>query len=96
MITCYYNIVNGEIYSYWLVHRADYQRLLYDAAVAAGAEVILNARVISVDDDAVSVKLQDENVYTADLIIGADGNIFKIYSIDVQFTWHKITHSPLL
>jgi salicylate hydroxylase len=79
MITCYYNVANWEIYRYWLVHRADYQRLLYDAAVAAGAEVILNARVVSVDDNTVSVKLQEDIVYTADLIIGADGIYSKLH-----------------
>jgi salicylate hydroxylase len=79
MIICYYNVANWEIYRYWLVHRADYQRLLYDAAVAAGAEVILNARVVSVDDNTVSVKLQEDIVYTADLIIGADGIYSKLH-----------------
>jgi salicylate hydroxylase len=69
-------ILNGLYTRYWLVHRADYQRLLYDAAVADGAQVILGARVVSIDDDTVSVKIQDNTTYTADLIIGADGKVF--------------------
>lgn len=56
-----------------LIHRADYQQLLFDAANELGANIILNARVESVDDNAISIKTADGKVYKGDLIIGADG-----------------------
>jgi salicylate hydroxylase len=34
---------------YWLIHRADYQRILYDAAIEAGVEVRLGCPISSVD-----------------------------------------------
>lgn len=61
-----------------LIHRADYLELLYNAAVKLGTEVVLNARIESVDDASISVKLSDGRVYTADLVIGADGIRSKV------------------
>ncbi|KAG2225383.1 hypothetical protein INT45_010019 [Circinella minor] len=60
-------------YPYWLIHRADYQRLLFDAAIEAGANVILGARVNGVDDSTITVHLENGKVEKFDLIIGADG-----------------------
>ena len=59
--------------SYWLIHRADYQKLLYDAAVELGAKVILNARVDKVDDATTTVFLENGDTFKGDLIVGADG-----------------------
>ncbi|EON65108.1 hypothetical protein W97_04344 [Coniosporium apollinis CBS 100218] len=62
-------------FPYWLIHRADYQRLLYDAALAAGATVHLRRAISTVDDSGPcpSVTLKDGSRLEADLIIGADG-----------------------
>jgi salicylate hydroxylase len=47
---------------------------LYDAAVELGATVIMDARVDSVNDNDVTVTLENGQVYKGDVIIGADGN----------------------
>ncbi|KAI5856082.1 hypothetical protein BZA05DRAFT_390586 [Tricharina praecox] len=60
-------------YPYWLIHRADYQRMLHDAALAEGATITLGAYVQDVDQENVTVTLHDGTVLKADVIIGADG-----------------------
>ncbi|PVA09222.1 monooxygenase [Pelagivirga sediminicola] len=50
-----------ESRDYWFLHRADLIALLHDGAVAAGAEIRLNARIT------------DPAALDADLVIGADG-----------------------
>ena len=62
---------NGN--SYWLIHRADYQKLLFDAAAEHGATIKLGSWVDSVDAENVTVTLASGEVLSADLIIGADG-----------------------
>lgn len=64
---------NNYEYPYWLIHRADYQRVLLQAAVEAGAAVRTNCRVERVDDETVTVALKSGELFSADLIIGADG-----------------------
>lgn len=58
---------------YWLIHRADYQRLLYDAALEAGAEVMLSSPIDSIDQRTPAVILKDGRKLESDLMIGADG-----------------------
>ena len=65
-------------YPYWLIHRADYQRILFDRAVELGAEVILSARVASLDQEKPSVTTTDGRVFEADVIVGADGIKSKV------------------
>jgi salicylate hydroxylase len=60
-------------YPYWLIHRADYQNILYDAAVENGVRVLRGCRVDTVDEQAATVTLTDGQVFKGDLIIGADG-----------------------
>jgi salicylate hydroxylase len=56
---------------------SDLHRILYDAAIRAGAEVIFNADVRLASPPAqgtsASVQLRDGTVLHADMIIGADG-----------------------
>lgn len=63
---------------YWLIHRADYQRLLYDAALEHGAQVELSARVAQVDEEKPSVTTVQGREYEADVVIGADGIRSKV------------------
>jgi salicylate hydroxylase len=58
---------------YWLIHRADYQRLLYDAAIDAGVEVKLATHISAVDVESVNITLDSGEQLKADLIVGADG-----------------------
>ncbi|KAL2062579.1 hypothetical protein VTL71DRAFT_5651 [Oculimacula yallundae] len=71
-----------ELYGYHnlSMHRADYQKVLYDAALKAGASINFGQKVVSVDTSKPSVTLQDGSVITCDLIIGADGIGSKIRS----------------
>src|SRR5271168_1836476 len=61
---------------YWLIHRADYQRVLYDAAKEAGATILLGSPIESVDEGGEggpSVVLKDGRQFKADVVVGADG-----------------------
>ncbi|EEP76553.1 conserved hypothetical protein [Uncinocarpus reesii 1704] len=60
-------------FPYWLIHRADYQRILFDAAKEAGAKILLGTPVDSIDERAPAAILTDGRRLVADLIIGADG-----------------------
>ncbi|KAI1917090.1 hypothetical protein LOZ12_004599 [Ophidiomyces ophidiicola] len=60
-------------FPYWLIHRADYQRILFDAAQESGAKILLGAPLEYVDQWAPAAFLLDGRRITADLIIGADG-----------------------
>lgn len=65
-----------ELYgSTWVVvHRADYQRMLLDAAVRHGAEVWTGCEITGVTSFAdCSVQLKDGRVVEADVMVGADG-----------------------
>ncbi|KAK7225262.1 hypothetical protein V2G26_013265 [Clonostachys chloroleuca] len=67
------NIVETHGAPYYLVHRADLHEGLLTAAYKAGVTVLNKKRVISYDFDAPSATTQDGEVFSADLIIGADG-----------------------
>ncbi|MCJ1474684.1 hypothetical protein MMC13_003344 [Lambiella insularis] len=64
----------------WVIHRADYQRLLGEAARAAGAEIEFDKRVQAIDAQSGTLTLVDGTSYSADLIIGADGVRSKVRS----------------
>jgi len=59
--------------SYWFIHRADYQNILYYAALEAGVQVLLGTPIASVDENEPSVLLKSGQELKADLIVGADG-----------------------
>jgi len=56
-----------------LIHRADYQKLLFDGAVAAGVDVRLGSYALEVDETGPSVKVHTGEILKADVIVGADG-----------------------
>ena len=58
---------------YWLIHRADYQKILYDGALEAGVKVMLGAPISSVDEAGPNILLKDGRSMKADLVVGADG-----------------------
>ncbi|KAF2177125.1 FAD dependent oxidoreductase domain-containing protein [Zopfia rhizophila CBS 207.26] len=60
-------------YPYWLIHRADLQKVLYDGAIRSGAKVLFLSPVASVDSRVPSVSLRNGVQLRADLIVGADG-----------------------
>ena len=70
-------------YPHLLIHRADLRRVLFNTAIAAGAEIRLGKSVLGVDFEAVTVTLGPDEKLAADLIVGADGE-------------HSLTRAALL
>ena len=62
-----------------MIHRAEYQNVLYRASLEAGATVLFDSKVEIIDEYAPSVTLTSGKVLKADVIIGADGNIPKFH-----------------
>jgi salicylate hydroxylase len=58
---------------YWLIHHADYQKILYDAAIELGIRVLLESPVETVDEHGPIVVLKNGQQLSADLVVGADG-----------------------
>lgn len=58
---------------FWDLHRVDVQRTLADRARELGVEIRLGARVEDIDFDKATVKLANDEVLQADLLVGADG-----------------------
>lgn len=61
---------------WWTVHRADYQKILFDPVIQMGVKVKLNRRVVDVDPEVPYVTVvsgHHREQLTADLVIGADG-----------------------
>jgi salicylate hydroxylase len=56
-----------------VIHRADLQRIFYDAAVKAGAQIRFESKVVSVDTSTSRLILEDGSAVMADLVVGADG-----------------------
>ncbi|KAG1834961.1 hypothetical protein DFJ58DRAFT_868483 [Suillus subalutaceus] len=56
------------------LHRASLRKVLYDTAIAAGAEVRAGTTVVSVSGDGPRVKLTTGETLLADVIVGADGH----------------------
>jgi 2-polyprenyl-6-methoxyphenol hydroxylase-like FAD-dependent oxidoreductase len=58
-----------------VLHPADLQRVLYDAAVRAGASIIFGKNVteLDVDEPGLTFEFEDGSAATGDLIVGADG-----------------------
>ena len=56
-----------------VIHRADLQKIFYDAAVKAGAQIRFGRKVVSVNTSSSTLILEDGSAVMADLIVGADG-----------------------
>ena len=61
------------MYSYWQIYRPDFQQLLADGAVNAGAHIQFDKKAVQVHAEAGKVILKDGTVITGDLVICADG-----------------------
>jgi salicylate hydroxylase len=66
-------IVQNHGAPYWLVHRHDLHKGLLEAAERAGVTILNNKRVIEYDFNAPAVTTADGQIFTAELIIAADG-----------------------
>lgn len=55
--------------------RADYQTVLHEAALAAGCEIRLGAKVVAVDEDSPAVTLETGERIDGDLVVVADGEL---------------------
>lgn len=60
-------------FPYFLIHRGDLHKILLDRARDLGIEIRTNAFVSTVKEEVPMIILGDGSTYTADLIIGADG-----------------------
>lgn len=67
---------------YIVVHRAVLHSMLHKHAVEAGATLRLNTRVVKYDFENGAVELHDGSRLTADLVVGADGELqsFGLFS----------------
>jgi salicylate hydroxylase len=65
-------------YPYLLIHRADYQRVLFEEAKALGAEVHMSTRVVSVNTETPLITTETGQEFAADVIVGADGIRSKV------------------
>lgn len=66
-------IVQNHGAPYWLVHRHDLHQGLLDAATRAGVRILTDKRVVEYDFNSPSVTTEKGQVFTAELIIAADG-----------------------
>jgi salicylate hydroxylase len=64
------NVYNAP---YWHIHRADFHKVLAEAARELETNIVLGERVETVNFDTHTVITSKGNSYTADLIVGADG-----------------------
>ncbi|KAF9887530.1 hypothetical protein FE257_010108 [Aspergillus nanangensis] len=58
---------------WFVIHRADYHRILFDEASRLGADIRLNSNAVTVDSATSKVVLEDGEIITADVVVGADG-----------------------
>ena len=63
--------------SWYVIHRADYHRVLRAEATRLGARILLASEVISADSTDTSVLLASQERLYADIIIGADGKFHE-------------------
>lgn len=67
------NLVETHGAPYYLVHRADLHTALLETAEAAGVHVLRNKKIIAYDFSSPAAVNETGEIFTADLIIAADG-----------------------
>ena len=55
---------------HWLIHLADYEKILYDAAIELGVRVLLRSPVEIVEEHGPAVVLKNGQQLSADLVVG--------------------------
>lgn len=69
------------------IQRLDYQQLLHDRAVELGVKIRFGCKVNIINQSTPSITLSNDEILTADLIIGADGTSSpKLYIPRVDLT----------
>jgi salicylate hydroxylase len=58
---------------YYLVHRAHFHDAMHQLAVKSGADVKVAHKVVDYDENVPSVRIENGQIFTADLIVAADG-----------------------
>lgn len=58
---------------YYVIHRADFLSALHQRAMDLGVKVNLGARIVGYDAEKGRISLENGSLYSADLIIAADG-----------------------
>lgn len=85
------NIVETHGAPYYLVHRADLHAALLTAATNAGVEVYTDQKVQSYDFSVPSATTVDGKVWTADIVVCADGMYLKLEICRDYRVSHRIT-----
>lgn len=62
-------------YRLWPVHRAEYQRVLWEAAKKRGVTLRLGSLVVDIDEEHPAVIIKGGERIEGDLVIGADGEL---------------------
>jgi 2-polyprenyl-6-methoxyphenol hydroxylase-like FAD-dependent oxidoreductase len=65
-------------YRYLSVRRADYQKILHEAALETDCELRLGQKITDVKEDLPGVQLQDGSVVHGDLVVIADGRCISV------------------
>jgi salicylate hydroxylase len=58
---------------YWQIYRPDFQKVLAEGALKAGAKILFGKHVVQMDTEEGYVKLEDGTSLTGDVVICADG-----------------------
>ena len=64
---------------YHVIHRADFHSALYRRALDLGIEIVLGSKVVDYHAQISSITLADGSLLEADLIVAADGELFKFH-----------------
>ena len=86
--------------SYFMVHRADFTKILTERALELGVTIHFKAKIASILDeqDHVTVKIEDNTTFTSDILIGADGTcpytLFPVHHTQNLTPTQESTPSP--
>jgi hypothetical protein len=69
---------------YYVIHRAHFHEALHKRAIDLGVDVKVNQRVVDYDLQTPSVKTANGKLYSADLIIAADGKTPILLLFDIE------------
>jgi flavin-dependent dehydrogenase len=73
------------------IHRVEYHQVLLDEARQLGAKIDLDCDVIIVDTESPSATLASGQVYTGDVVVGADGKLGLFIAYDLLLSSRRST-----